>query len=120
MAEALGTRLSGANGVFDTAFDFDGSTFGGAAAARVGRSEEARAGAPLGAFLRWAGSGGERGRVGLSEDLVAWIRSRPSICYIRGMYHNQQLFYLTYTESNFFIYMNLKSILGWFHADVKW
>lgn len=97
MAEALGTRLSGANGVFDTAFDFDGSTFGGAAAARVGRSEEARA--PLGAFLRWAGSGGERVRVGLSEDLVAWIRSRPSIRYIRGKNHNQQQFYLKYTES---------------------
>lgn len=64
-------------GGFAAALDLDGSTFGGVggmADVRVGRWEALRPGGALGAFLRWAGSGGERGRAtDLSEDLVAWI-----------------------------------------------
>lgn len=74
LADALGADFAAAVGVFAAALDFGGSAFaGGGAGVRVGRWEAARDGGMLGAFLRWAGSGGERGRaVDLSEDLVAW------------------------------------------------
>lgn len=74
LAEALGAGLTAEAEGFAAALDFGGSTLaGGGADVRVGLCEGERDGGTLGAFLRWAGSGGERGRaVDLSDDLVAW------------------------------------------------
>lgn len=74
LADTLGAGLTADAEGFAATLDFSGSTLaGGGAGVRVGRWEGARDGGTLGAFFRWAGSGGERGRaVDLSDDLVAW------------------------------------------------